>query len=130
GTVGIGRQDLEALRRFSTPLVCEALEQSVPERRAAGHTVRPLDSAFPAAAPVVGHARTALVSTALPCAEGVERWVQWLEYLSLGPKPTVAVWQDIGGIDTRGACLDAAIAHAHRALGCRGMVIDGAIRRL
>ncbi len=128
GTVGIGRQDLEALRRFRTPLVCEALEHLAPERRTGGHTVRPLDCAFSAAAPIVGHARTAIVSTAVSSSEAAEGWAQWLEHLRAGPKPTVAVWQDLGG--GSGACLDAVIVSVHRALGCTGMVIDGAIRSI
>lgn len=126
GTVGIGRQDLEALRRFRTPLVCEALEHLAPERRAGGHTVRPLDCAFPAAAPIAAHARTAIVSTAVSRSAAAEAWAQWLEHLRAGPKPTVVVWQDLD--DGSGACLDALSASVHRALGCMAMVIDGAIR--
>ena len=40
-------KDLDALRRFDTPTVCNALEAVAPERRATGFTTRPLVCAVP-----------------------------------------------------------------------------------
>jgi len=45
--------DLEALRAFDTPTICNALELVVPARRAMGFTRRPLFAAFPEMKPVV-----------------------------------------------------------------------------
>jgi len=39
--------DLETLREFDTPTICNALELVVPARRATGFTRRPLIAAFP-----------------------------------------------------------------------------------
>ena len=39
------RADLEALRRFDTPTICNGLEIVVPERRAIGFTVEPMVAA-------------------------------------------------------------------------------------
>ncbi len=128
GSVGISRRDIEALMRLSTPRVCDALEHAVPERRAAGHTTRPLDCARPTLAPVAGRARTALVSTATPCPDAAARHTAWLEHLASRPRPAILVWQDIDGPDAIGACWDATAAAAYRALGCHGLLTDGAIR--
>ena len=45
--------DLEALKAFDTPTICNALELVVPARRAIGFTRRPLFAAFPRLKPVV-----------------------------------------------------------------------------
>jgi regulator of RNase E activity RraA len=128
GSVGISRRDIEALTHLSTPRVCDALEHAAPERRAAGHTTRALDCAHPALAPVAGPARTALVSTAAPCPDAAARHAAWLQHLASGPKPAILVWQDIDGPDAIGACWDATAAVAYGALGCVGLVTDGALR--
>ena len=53
--------DLDALREFDTPTICNALELVVPARRATGFTRRPLIAAFPQLKPIVAFARTALI---------------------------------------------------------------------
>ena len=53
------RADLEALRAFDTPTICNALEIVAPARRATGFIRRPLVAAFPEMKPVVAFARTA-----------------------------------------------------------------------
>ncbi|MFN4089103.1 MAG: hypothetical protein ACK4QW_08690 [Alphaproteobacteria bacterium] len=132
GTVGIARRDIVALARLSTPRVCDALEHLAPERRTAGHTVRPLDCAMPGLAAVCGHARTALVSTAMseagPGGGPDGTLAAWLEHLAAGPKPVVVVWQDVDGADGIGSCWDAPTAAAHQALGCVALLTDGAVR--
>ena len=45
--------DLEALREFDTPTVCNALELVALARRATGFTRRPLIAAFPELKPIV-----------------------------------------------------------------------------
>ena len=51
-------KDLEALKAWDTPTICNGLEIVAPERRAIGFTVEPMvvvDRKFP---PIVGLART------------------------------------------------------------------------
>ncbi len=50
--------DLEALKRWDTPTICNGLELVVPERRAIGFTVEPMVAADRKLAPIVGLART------------------------------------------------------------------------
>ncbi len=58
--------DLEALRAFDTPTVCNALDVVAPDRRAFGFNRRPLVAPFPAAKPVVAFARTATIRSREP----------------------------------------------------------------
>ena len=54
-------KDLEALKAWDTPTICNGLEIVAPERRAIGFTVEPMvvvDRKFP---PIVGLARTGLI---------------------------------------------------------------------
>jgi hypothetical protein len=51
------RDELESLRQWDTPTICNGLELVAPERRAIGFTVEPMlaaDRTFP---PIVGLAR-------------------------------------------------------------------------
>ena len=56
--------DLEALRAFDTPTICNALEIVAPARRAMGFIRRPLVAPFPELKPVVAFARTAISARA------------------------------------------------------------------
>src|SRR5260370_33886442 len=58
--------DLEALKAFDTPTICNALELVIPARRATGFTRRPLIAAFPELKPVVAFARTAMIRSREP----------------------------------------------------------------
>ena len=49
---------LEALARYDTPTICNAMEVIAPERRLIGYTVKPLVCPFPDLPPIVGYART------------------------------------------------------------------------
>ena len=52
------RADLELLRRWDTPTICNALELVAPARRGRGFTLQPFVAADPALPPICGLART------------------------------------------------------------------------
>ena len=58
--------DLDALRQWDTPTICNALELVVPHRRGYGFTIRPLVASDPTLKPVCGLARTATIRAASP----------------------------------------------------------------
>ena len=64
----LSQEQLDALARFDTPTVCNALEIVAPERRALGFTSEPLVCADPGLPPMVGYARTATIRAAAPSA--------------------------------------------------------------
>src|SRR5450432_4752719 len=64
---------LEALARYDTPTICNAMEIVAPHRRLIGYTTKPLVCPFPDLPPIVGYARTvtirATAASSLPTAE-------------------------------------------------------------
>ena len=56
---------LEALARYDTPTICNAMEIVAPERRLIGYTTKPLVCPFPDLPPIVGYARTVTIRSVL-----------------------------------------------------------------
>lgn len=125
--------DLAALAALDTPTVCNALEVVVPGRRATGFNRRPLVCPRPESKPVVGYARTAMIRCREPgvgtSAELRNRRLQYYEYIEKGPRPSIAILQDIEGPDrAMGAFWGEVQSNVHKGLGCLGVVTDGSIR--
>ena len=133
GPVPLGRRDLAALRAFSTPAICDAIAELAPERRGYGFTTERLIAIRPELAPTIGYACTATVRTSGQAASSLlddEGFLAWLDHVSRSRKPAVAVIQDADAARPgRAACWGASLAALHAALGCEGLVTDGAIRQ-
>jgi regulator of RNase E activity RraA len=127
-------EELERLRRYDTPTICNALELVVPARRAIGFTTEPFACADPALPPMVGYARTATVRALEPApgtpAELRRGRAAYYEYVAGPPGPTVVVIQDLDPRPGFGAFWGEVNSHVHQALGCHGAVTDGSIRDL
>jgi regulator of RNase E activity RraA len=124
---------LEALGRYDTPTICNALEIVAPHRRLIGFTTKPLVCPFPDLSPIVGYARTATIratsASGLPAAEQQKQRIAYYEYVGTGPGPRINVIQDIDGADIGfGAFWGEVQSNVHKALGCLGVVTDGSIR--
>jgi regulator of RNase E activity RraA len=124
---------LEALGRYDTPTICNAMEIVAPERRLIGYTTRPLVCPFPNLPPIVGYARTATIrataASVLPPNEQKARRLAYYEYVGTGAGPRISVIQDIDGPDAGfGAFWGEVNSAVHKALGCLGVVTDGSIR--
>src|ERR1700731_3408745 len=122
--------DLEALRAFDTPTICNALELVAPARRAVGFTRRPLFAAFPEMKPVVAFARTAIIRSREPHPRGREEAKEvrlgYYEHIAAEPLPSLSVIQDIDAPDTGfGAFWGEVQTHVHKGLGCvAGMIVS------
>ncbi len=124
---------LDALARYDTPTICNALEIVAPDRRLIGFTTRPLVCPFPDMPPIVGYARTATISAVaasrLPPAEQKAQRLEYYEYVGSGQGPRISVIQDIDGAQAGfGAFWGEVNSAVHKALGCLGVVTDGSIR--
>jgi regulator of RNase E activity RraA len=124
---------LEALARYDTPTICNAMEIVAPERRLIGYTTKPLVCPFPDLPPMVGYARTVTIRSAvqsgLPAAEQARRRIAYYEYVGTGFGPRITVIQDIDGTDVGyGAFWGEVQSNVHKALGCLGVITDGSIR--
>jgi regulator of RNase E activity RraA len=124
---------LEALARYDTPTICNALEIVAPARRLIGYTTKQLVCPFPNLPPMVGYARTvtirATAASSLPAAEQSARRIAYYEYVGTGHGPRICIIQDIDGPDIGfGAFWGEVQSNVHKALGCLGVVTDGSIR--
>ena len=124
---------LEALGRYDTPTICNAMEIVAPERRLIGYTTKPLVCPFPDLPPMVGYARTvtirATAASSVPAAEQQARRIAYYEYVGTGHGPRISVIQDVDGADLGfGAFWGEVQSNVHKALGCLGVITDGSIR--
>jgi regulator of RNase E activity RraA len=122
--------DLEALKQWDTPTICNGLELIVPERRAVGFTVEPMvavDRRFP---PIVGLARTGLVRAKQPPRASIPAREDWYDYVAAEDLPTIAVIQDIDDRPGFGAFWGEVQTTIHKALGVSGCVTNGSFRDL
>lgn len=126
--------DLERLRRYDTPTICNALEVLVPERRGLGFTTEPLVCVDVSAEPMVGYARTATIRAAQPSAlsahEQRTRRLDYYRYVAQGYGPTITVIQDLDPHAGFGAFWGEVNSNVHQGLGCLGAVTNGSIRDL
>jgi regulator of RNase E activity RraA len=127
-------KELQALVALDTPTVCNALELLLPDRRGFGFTVEPLVCAFPDLPPMVGYARTATVRATRPSAKdkkaAQEQRLAYYAYVEQGPRPSVAVIQDVDARPGFGAFWGEVNSAIHKGLGCIGTVTNGCMRDL
>jgi regulator of RNase E activity RraA len=121
-------KDLEALKAWDTPTICNGLEIVAPERRAIGFTVEPMvvvDRKFP---PIVGLARTGLIRAKEPPRGPIPPREDWYEYVAVDGLPTIAVIQDIDDRPGFGAFWGEVQTTVHAGLGVDGCVTNGSFR--
>ncbi len=120
--------DLEVLRGWDTPTICNGLELIVPERRAVGFTVEPMAAADRTLKPIVGLARVGtLRAKEAPRAPVAER-MDWYDYVGAADLPTVVVLQDLDDRPGYGAWWGEVNSTIHKALGAQGCVTNGSFR--
>lgn len=124
--------DLEALRAWDTPTICNALELTSPGRRGHGYTVRPLVPADVTLRPICGLARTGTIRAAAPSDRPAEVdhavRVGWYEYVADAAFPTIVVLQDLDDTPGYGAFWGEVHSAVHKALGAQGCVTNGSYR--
>jgi regulator of RNase E activity RraA len=122
--------DLERLRQWDTPTICNGLELIVPERRAIGFTVEPMAVLHPDAAPIVGLARTGTVRAKEPPRGAVANRLDWYDYVAKASLPTIVVLQDLDDRPGYGAFWGEVNTTVHMKLGAEGCVTNGSFRDL
>jgi regulator of RNase E activity RraA len=122
--------DLEILRQWDTPTICNGLEIVAPQRRAVGFTVEPMVAADPKLKPIVGLARTGLIRAKQAPAGPIPPREDWYDYVAAADFPTIAVIQDIDDRPGYGAFWGEVQSTVHLALGVQGCVTNGSFRDL
>jgi regulator of RNase E activity RraA len=124
--------DLEALRRWDTPTICNAIEVVAPARRGRGFTLKPFTAADPALPPICGVARTGRIRAAAPSGrtreEDKKARLGWYEYVAASDLPTVVVLEDLDETPGTGAFWGEVNTNVHKGLGALGCVTNGSFR--
>jgi 4-hydroxy-4-methyl-2-oxoglutarate aldolase len=124
----LNKKELEALRRWPTCAISNAIELFNIRPRNEGFTLSSIQCVFPELGPMIGYAVTAIISA--DSQEG--RRIQppdWWEQIRRAPEPRVVVIHDIDD-PIVGSFWGEVNANIYKALGCVGAVTDGSVRDL
>jgi len=122
---------LEALRKFNSPTVSNAIEAFKARPRQEGFMRPEIRCVFPEMGVMVGYAATLKIRAARPAAAGeaLPPRVHWQKVLEV-PAPRVVVVEDLDDPPGVGSYWGEVNANVHRALGCVGVVTNGGVRDL
>lgn len=129
----LSHDELLQLKRWNTPTVYNGWEQMT--QRNPGRDAFNLEETrdfMPQMGPMVGYAVTCVIQPG--CADHPRNnpsgWSEYRAYLGSVPGPKIVVVQDLDKPMTYGAGWGEVNSNIHKALGCVGAIIDGAIRDL
>lgn len=120
---------LEALGKFNTPTVCNAIETFDVRPRTEGFMDHTIACRFPELAPMVGYAVTAKIRAGTPPQDDVHHTRIWEEFAKT-PKPWVIVIEDLDWPKPIGSYWGEVNASTYNALGAVGVVTNGGVRDL
>jgi regulator of RNase E activity RraA len=129
-TTPLTPERLEALGRYNTPTISNAIELFNVRPRHLGflpHTIRCLT---PNLGTMVGYAVTSVTMAAPPTGKGPDLLGDYLRYVASVPGPKVAVGEDRDVPPGLGAQFGEVTATIHKKLGCVGHITSGCPRDL
>jgi 4-hydroxy-4-methyl-2-oxoglutarate aldolase len=129
--VALTTQDIDALRKITSPSVANAIETFNVRPRETGNLSSDIRALFPEMGPMVGYAVTALIRAERGPIEGHRASLfAWWDFIQSIPAPRVIVVHDLDDPRGQGAQWGEVQANIHRAVGCVGVVTDGSVRDL
>lgn len=125
---------LELLRTVDTPTVCNAIEVAEGRRGFDRYTKGTMQHSKPGDPPIVGFARTAKIAGRKPPAEDADvirsRRMDYFRFMSAGPRPSVAVTEDMDYPDCIAGWWGEVHVAVHKGLGMCGAITSGVMRDL
>jgi 4-hydroxy-4-methyl-2-oxoglutarate aldolase len=123
---------LEALRGFSTCAIANAIETFETRLRNEGFSGRGIRAMFSQQKPVIGYAVTVKVRSSSPPPEGhiYFEHTEWWNQILKCPAPRIVVIEDVDTQVGLGALVGEVHANILKALGCVGVITNGAVRDL
>ncbi len=122
------------LTEVDTPTVCNAIEVAQGKRGFAAFTRGTMLASHPSAPAMVGYARTARIRAIAPPTEPPEtikaRRMAYYKHMATGPRPAVAVVQDLDVPNAIGAYWGEINTNIHKSFGLSGTLTDGVMRDL
>jgi regulator of RNase E activity RraA len=121
---------LEALKRYNTPTISNAIELFDVRRRHVGFLPHRVRCLLPDLGVMVGYAVTSQTRALPPETQEPDLNADYYRYVASVPGPKVAVGQDMDDPPGLGAQFGEVNATIHKKLGCVGHVTDGCPRDL
>jgi len=120
--------ELEALRRFPTCAIANAIELFNIRPRNEGFMLPEIKCIYPEFSTMIGYAVTAVISADSPGGHKIQP-ADWWEEIKKIPEPRVVVMHDVDN-PVFGSFWGEVQTNVHKALGCVGTVTDGTVRDL
>ena len=125
---------LKLLQSVDTPTVCNAIEVAEGKRGFSAFTRGTMLASHPDAPAMVGYARTAKIAAVAPPTEPAdvirERRMNYYRHMGSGPRPAIAVVEDVDFPDCIGAYWGEINTTVHKGLGLNGALTNGVMRDL
>lgn len=125
--------ELLQLKRWNTPTIYNGWEQiTESDHSRVGVNREETRDFMPDMGPMVGYAVTLVIQPGEKKHQSAnpDAWSQYREYIGSIAGPKIVVVQDLDKPETYGSAWGEVNANIHRALGCVGIIVDGAIRDL
>jgi len=123
--------DLLQLKRWNTPTVYNGWEQVTKRDPAAdAFNLEETRDFMPQMGPMVGYAVTVVIEPSNKAHRDANpnAWDEYRRYVAGNPGPKIVCIQDLDKPRTIGSFWGEVSSNMHRALGCVGTIVDGAIR--
>jgi len=127
----LSHADLLQLKRWNTPTIYNGWEQITTRAPAAdGFNLEETRDFMPQMGPMIGYAVTVVIepSNKAHRETNVDAWNDYRRYVAGQPGPKIVCVQDLDKPRTIGSFWGEVNSNVHRALGCVGTIVDGAIR--
>lgn len=127
----ISHADILQLKRWNTPTIYNGWEQITQADVAAdAFNLEETRDFMPQMGPMVGYAVTVVIqpSDKTHREANPNAWAEYRRYVASIPGPKIVVVQDLDKPRVIGSFWGEVNSNAHRALGCVGSIVDGAIR--
>ena len=125
---------LSLLRKVDTPTVCNAIEVVQGQRGFNQFTRGTIEASAPEAGAIVGYARTAKIAAIAPPEEPADiikaRRMAYYKHMAEGPRPAIAVVEDIDYPQAIGAYWGEVNTTIHKGFGMSGALTNGVMRDL
>ena len=130
-TEGLSRENIDRLRQYDTPTVCNAIEVFAVRPRNTGYMDRRIKACFPELPPMVGYAATATLRTAAPARQGdvYSSLDQQVGTFAEVPGPPIVVYQDLDE-PPEAASIGDVMCSTYKSFGAAGLITSGAARDL
>lgn len=126
----LSADQLDALRRYNTPTIANAIEVFNVRPRHVGFLPHAIRCLLPSIGPIVGYAVTSKTRADWSEPMEADRSADYLRYVASQGGPKIAVGQDLDDPPGLGAQFGEVNATIHKRLGCVGHVTDGCPRDL